>query len=280
MLSKVLLGAVAVGVAGVATPVVVMAATGGGHANRNAAMTAGASMRGGGGYDGGRAHVILRNAQGDQIGSVNLTTDHGTTLVSVRASGLTPGFHGFHVHSAGVCDPGGPVPFASAGGHFNPTGTAEGMQVGAFPVLLAGQDGTAIASFRDSNLSLNQLSGPSGTSIVIHAMPDNYANIPARYTSGGVPGADMETQMTGDGGTRVACGVIAAPTATPTATPSGAPSAAAVMPMPAPSQPPSMPAPMPSQPTPTMSAPMPSQQPTPTLTATPTPTASPGPTHF
>lgn len=137
MLSKVLLGAVAVGVAGVATPVVVMAATGGGHANRNAAMTAGASMRGGGGYDGGRAHVILRNAQGDQIGSVNLTTDHGTTLVSVRASGLTPGFHGFHVHSAGVCDPGGPVPFASAGGHFNPTGTAEGMQVGAFPVLLA-----------------------------------------------------------------------------------------------------------------------------------------------
>jgi superoxide dismutase, Cu-Zn family len=284
MLSKVLLGAVAAGVAGVTTPVVVMAATGGSqHASQQPAMTAGASMRGSGGSDGGRAHVILRNAQGDQIGYVNLTDDRGTTLVSVRASGLTPGFHGFHVHSVGVCNPAGPVPFESAGGHFNPTGTAEGMQAGAFPVLLAGQDGTATASFRDDNFSLNQLFGPSGSSIVIHAMPDNYANIPSRYTSGGAPGPDMETRMTGDGGTRVACGIIAAPG------PSGSMSASPAMPMPAspampmqaPSQPPTIPAPAPSQPTPATSDSQPAQPtPTPTDTVTTPPTASPGPTHF
>ena len=288
MLSKVLIAAVATGVAAVATPAVVMAATGGHQASHNVAMPtgnampAGAAMPGGEGHDRGRVHVILRNAQGDAIGFADLTADHGATLVSVRASGLTPGFHGFHIHSAGVCDPGGTAPFASAGGHFNPTGTAEGMQAGPFPVLLAGQDGTARASFVDANVRLNQLFGPSGTSIVVHAMPDNYANIPARYTSGGAPGPDMETQMTGDGGARVACGVIAAPTANP----GGSMSPPPTMPAQAPSQMPTMPAPVTSQPMPATSpTTMPTQPsspaPTPTDSApTTSPTPAPVPTHF
>ncbi|MGE5293128.1 MAG: superoxide dismutase family protein [Micromonosporaceae bacterium] len=289
MLSKVLIGAVATGVAAVATPAVVMAATGGHQASRNAAMPTGAAMPAGaatrGGDDHGRVHVILRNAQGDEIGDVNLTADHGATLVSVRASGLTPGFHGFHIHSAGVCDAGGTAPFASAGGHFNPTGTAEGMQAGAFPLLLAGQDGRATASFVDANIRLNQLFGPSGTSIVVHSMPDNYANIPARYTSGGAPGPDMETQMTGDDGTRVACGVITAPIASP----SGSPSPSPTTPMQAPSQMPTMPAPVTSQPMPTTSPTTPQTTPSPaptpadtasTAAPTPTPVPTPVPTHF
>jgi Cu-Zn family superoxide dismutase len=246
-------------------------------------------MRGG---DGGashnrkRVHVVLRNADGAQIGYVDLTSGDGATLVSVHAWGLMPGFHGFHIHSMGVCNPAGPAPFESAGGHFNPTGTAEGMQAGAFPVLLANTDGTATASFHDGNFTLRQLFGPSGSSIVVHAMPDNYANIPARYTSGGVAGPDMETQMTGDGGTRVACGVIAAPAPGP----GGSAPPAPVMPAPAPSQQPTMPGPVPSQPatsapptsqpTPSPTGTMPTPAPTPAPAPTGTPAPSPGPTHF
>jgi Cu-Zn family superoxide dismutase len=295
VLRKVLLGAVAVGVAAVATPAVVMAATGGHQANqasqasKQAAMPAADAMQGGdGGAGHHRVHVVLRNANGAQIGYVNLTSSDGAILVSVHAWSLMPGFHGFHIHSMGVCNPATPAPFTSAGGHFNPTGTAEGMQAGAFPVLLANADGTATASFRDGNFTLKQLSGPTGSSIVVHAMPDNYANIPARYTAGGVAGPDMETQMTGDGGTRVACGVIAAPMPGPASTASPSP----MMSTQEPSQQPTMPAPMPSQPMPTTPG-TPTSQPTPAPTGTtpaptpaptesqpPTPTPSAGPTHF
>ena len=284
MLRKVLLGAVAVGVAAVATPAVVMAAAAGhqaSQASKQATMPVGNTadaMRGSdSGISHGRVHVVLRDANGAQIGYVNLTSSDGATLVSVHAWSLMPGFHGFHIHSMGVCDPATAAPFTSAGGHFNPTGTAEGMQAGAFPVLLVNADGTATASFRDGNFTLRQLSGPTGSSIVIHAMPDNYANIPARYTAGGVAGPDMETQMTGDGGTRVACGVIAAPMPGPGSTVSPSP----MMPAQTPSQQPTMPAPMPSQPTPTTSG-SPTSQPTPTPTGTtpaPNPTQSPSPTE-
>ena len=53
----------------------------------------------------------------------------------------------------------------------------------------------------------------AGTAIIIHANSDNFANIPAdRYQqiAGGAPGPDEATLATGDGGKRVACGVISA----------------------------------------------------------------------
>jgi Cu-Zn family superoxide dismutase len=156
--------------------------------------------------------VVLRDVKGNRTGQVDINSQaDGGNWVSITAWNLTPGFHGIHIHAIGVCDPAGAKPFASAGGHFNPSGGAEGMQAGAFPVLLAGADGRAATQFLDSNFRLRDLFGASGTAIVIHALPDNYANIPDRYTSGGVAGPDMETQMTGDGGARVACGVIAKP---------------------------------------------------------------------
>lgn len=164
----------------------------------------------------GHVHVILRNARGERVGQVDIDAlEHGGNRVSVRAWDLTPGFHGFHIHAVGVCDPNGAKPFTSAGGHFNPTGSAEGMQAGAFPVLLADADGVAAAEFFDANFKLRELFGASGASIVVHSLPDNYANIPNRYTSNGVAGPDMETTMTGDGGARVACGVVVAPRTRP-----------------------------------------------------------------
>ena len=158
------------------------------------------------------AHVELRNAADRAVAWVDLARISGTVvLVTVRATGLTPGFHGIHIHARGACDPSGAPPFASAGPHLNPTGTAEGMQAGAFPVLLVAPNGSGYAAFTDRNFTLDQLTGPDGTAVVIHSGPDNYGNIPARYSAAGTPGPDAETMATGDAGPRIACGVISAP---------------------------------------------------------------------
>jgi Cu-Zn family superoxide dismutase len=158
------------------------------------------------------AHVELRDVGGRAVAWVDLVRlDDRVVLVTVRAAGLTPGFHGIHLHARGVCDPAGATPFAGAGPHLNPTGDAEGMQAGAFPVLLVAPDGSGYAAFTDGNFALDQLVGPDGTSVVIHAGPDNYANIPARYRADGVPGPDAATLATGDAGGRVACGVVSEP---------------------------------------------------------------------
>ena len=168
----------------------------------------------------GHLQVTLRDVRGNRIAQVDIyPLQHGGNRVSIHAWNLTAGFHGIHIHAVGVCDPAGAKPFASAGGHFNPTGSPEGMQAGAFPVLLAGANGQAVTEFLDASFKVRDLSGPTGTAIVIHALADNYANIPPRYTAGGVPGPDAETQMTGDGGGRVACGVVAKPKVSPTPTP-------------------------------------------------------------
>jgi Cu-Zn family superoxide dismutase len=180
-----------------------------------------------------RRHVraVLHDVGGNRIGVVDISARrHGGNEVSIHAWNLTPGFHGVHIHTVGVCNPAGAKPFASAGGHFNPTGTSEGMQAGAFPVLLAGADGRAQTEFVDSNFTIGQLSGPSGTAIVVHAGVDNYANIPVRYSANGVAGPDSESQMTGDSGPRIACAVVFPSTAqtttattTPTTTPTSTP---------------------------------------------------------
>jgi Cu-Zn family superoxide dismutase len=165
--------------------------------------------------------VLIKDVQGRRVGQVDIAAlPRGGNQVRIHAWSLAPGFHGIHVHMVGICDPGGPKPFASSGGHFNPTGKPEGMQAGAFPVLLAGADGEAQTQFVDGNFTIPDLLGPSGTAIVIHAAPDNYANVPNRYTANGVAGPDAETQMTGDAGARVACGVVSAPRVTPSGSPS------------------------------------------------------------
>jgi Cu-Zn family superoxide dismutase len=166
------------------------------------------------GADGRRGYVrvFLDDAHGRRTAQVDIVAlDRGGNLVTVNAWNLTPGFHGIHLHAIGSCDPTGAKPFASAGGHFNPTGQPEGMQAGAFPVLLAGANGEARTQFVDGNFRIRDLFGATGTAIVIHAAPDNYANVPTRYTVGGAPGPDADTRLTGDAGTRIACGVLSPP---------------------------------------------------------------------
>jgi Cu-Zn family superoxide dismutase len=156
-------------------------------------------------HHGKRAHIAtaaLRNAQGDKVGKVwmreSRRSDTVQLLVTVRD--LTPGFHGFHVHTTGRCDPPG---FTTAGGHLNPSGATHGAHAGDLPSLLVNSDGSGLLATATDRFSLDDLRDSDGSAVMVHSGPDNFANIPPRY---GAP--DQETLNTGDSGTRVACGVV------------------------------------------------------------------------
>src|SRR5215210_5889142 len=60
----------------------------------------------------------MTSSTGATLGTVRFVPrDDGKVSVRVAATGLTPGFHGFHVHTTGTCDPlatdagGAPSPF-------------------------------------------------------------------------------------------------------------------------------------------------------------------------
>lgn len=150
--------------------------------------------------------VELHDAAGASIGFVKLTKQGGKVIVRGEVGGLTAGFHGFHVHAVGQCT----APFTSAGGHYNPGGTGHGAHAGDMPSLLVLDDGTAEAQFATDNFAIDQLFDADGSAVIVHAAPDNFANIPTRYqsTTEGVFGPDSATLATGDAGARVACGVV------------------------------------------------------------------------
>jgi len=133
-------------------------------------------------------------------------TGNGKVLVTVQlmSDTLTPGFHGMHLHMMGSCGDTGEGPFTAAGSHI-PAEPQHPNHVGDFPAALVNADGTAYLSFETDRFTVADLLDADGTAIIIHANPDNYANIPERY---GTP--DDETLSTGDAGTRIACGVLQA----------------------------------------------------------------------
>jgi superoxide dismutase, Cu-Zn family len=128
--------------------------------------------------------------------------EENLVLVAARLRGLPRGFHGFHVHETGSCER---PSFTSAGGHVDPAGANHPNHAGDMPVLQANGDGTALAGFFTDRFGLSQLFDADGSAIVVHANPDNYANIPPdRYD----PDPDATTLATGDAGARIACGVV------------------------------------------------------------------------
>ena len=161
----------------------------------------------------GVATAQLHDGAGAAVGSARFLARPGGSLrVTVDVHGLAPGFHGFHVHTTGVCA----APFTSAGGHHNPGTAGHGSHAGDLPPLLVMQDGTASMRFETDGLTLAGLldGAGDGSALIIHAGRDNLANVPARYHSH-VPdatsttfGPDATSLATGDAGARAACGVV------------------------------------------------------------------------
>lgn len=159
------------------------------------------------------AQANLMDAAGEGKGTVTFSDDDGTMVVRIDANGLTPGFHGFHVHAIGKCEADSPDPadptntgdFLSSGGHLPGDGAEHPDHAGDLPVLQVGEDGTGTLTTRTDRLTRELLFDDDGSAVVVHDGADNYANIPTRYASAG---ADDETKKAGDAGSRVLCGVV------------------------------------------------------------------------
>lgn len=150
------------------------------------------------------ARASLVNAAGENIGSVGFERRGKSRAlrVSVNVRKLTPGFHGFHVHTTGKCE--APT-FMSAGPHLNPAEASHAEHAGDMPPLLVTSGGKAQARFTTDRFSIAQLRDTDGSAVMVHALPDNQANIPKdRYE----PDPDAMTLATGDSGARVACGLV------------------------------------------------------------------------
>lgn len=146
-------------------------------------------------------HAITGEGVGEAIGTVVIADSPQGAVFTPDLRNLSPGEHGFHVHTNPDCGPGDrdgrKVAGLAAGGHWDPenTGRHEGPQgqghIGDLPVLVVAEDGTATQPVTAPRIT--DVTTLRGHSLMIHAGGDNYSDEPAPL---------------GGGGARVACGVI------------------------------------------------------------------------
>ena len=160
------------------------------------------------------AKATLKNAAGVTIGEVVFKgpgkyADRVEVEIVASAAPNLGSFHGFHIHTTGVCNPApsgtSNVPFGSAGGHWNPSAANHGAHKGDLPSVLMTAEGETYAEIETDRFDIRELLDASGdgSAVVLHAGPDNFANIPAAYGE-----ANATTLSTGDAGGRYACGVV------------------------------------------------------------------------
>ncbi|MFK8184726.1 MAG: superoxide dismutase [Cu-Zn] SodC [Phormidesmis sp.] len=139
---------------------------------------------------------------GDAVGTVTLQDSEYGLILTPALVNLSPGIHGFHIHTNPACGPaekeGNMVPGLAAGGHFDPeeTGVHEGPygdgHLGDLPPLYVDAEGNANTPILAPRLTVATL---ANRSLMVHMHGDNFSDDPAPL---------------GGGGPRLACGVITA----------------------------------------------------------------------
>ncbi|ESQ82124.1 hypothetical protein AEAC466_18475 [Asticcacaulis sp. AC466] len=143
----------------------------------------------------------LAGPDGSDRGTITIKPAPNGIILRVEAKGLTPGWHAVHFHEKGSCSD---DKFASAGGHVHSATPVthgllnkDGNDAGDLTNIYAGADGVATAELYSTLVTAKggdsrpALMDADGSSVVIHALPDDYT-----------------TQPIGGAGVRVACAVI------------------------------------------------------------------------
>lgn len=145
--------------------------------------------------------ALLKGANGEEAGQATIQQVPTGVVIDIEVKGLTPGWHGVHIHEKGDCTT---PAFTSAGAHVHADETPaehgyltmSGGDFGDLPNIWVGADGTGKAQFYSTRVSLAS-DGPGAlwdqdtAAIVVHAARD-----------------DHFTQPIGNSGARVACGVL------------------------------------------------------------------------
>lgn len=137
----------------------------------------------------------LRNATGETIGKVTLTDAPKGVLIRLEAKGLTPGWHGLHLHEKADCSK---ADFTSAGGHTHGGGdrvhgllNPKANETGDLANLYVDSHGVGATELFSSLTTLAALRDADGSAVVIHANADDHL-----------------AQPIGGAGPRVACAEV------------------------------------------------------------------------
>jgi len=142
-------------------------------------------------------NAAMEDVKGVSAGTVTLRDGNSGVLLHFELTGLTPGWHGLHLHEKGDCSDAA-AGFKASGAHaghgngalhglLNPSGP----ETGDLPNLYAAADGTAHAEMFIAGLKIIDLIDGDGTAILVHSGEDDHLSQPI-----------------GGAGDRVACGAI------------------------------------------------------------------------
>lgn len=145
------------------------------------------------------ASSVLEEKSGSELeGYARFSKSSEGIQVIVSVKNALPGIHGIHIHEKGNCSS---SDASSAGGHYNPTQAPHGdpnplrHHIGDLGNIVVGEDGRGVLSlaipinrFNPDFLDWRKL---VGRALIIHSGVD-----------------DLESQPTGDSGSRIACGLI------------------------------------------------------------------------
>ena len=139
---------------------------------------------------------IIGNS-GSELGKATFTPAPQGVLIRilVPAGGLSPGWHGTHLHMVGDCSD--TAKFEHAGGHIQKSSTNHGLlyvhgpENGGLPNISVAGDGSAAAELYTGLITLSELQDADGSALVIHAKADDHVSQPI-----------------GNAGDRVGCAVI------------------------------------------------------------------------
>ena len=142
--------------------------------------------------------IDIKDGKGKDVGTVKIKSIAVGVELKLNLRGLLPGEHAIHFHQTAKCEA---PDFKSAGPHFNPDGKKHGLDnpqgahAGDMLNFRVDDKGKATATIVNKGVNLgtdtHSLYSRGGTSLVIHAKPD-----------------DMKTDPAGNAGDRVACGLV------------------------------------------------------------------------